>query len=245
MFLDPVLTPLLSLPPLLAIAVISFAVSLIITIVYKYTTNQQMMKEFKEESKQLRQKMKELKNEPQKLAELNKKALEKQMKVMVHSFKPTLFTIIPLILIFGWFNAHYSYGAILPGADFTTTMKLEPGTTGQAKLLEQQGITILSPQETQISGDQANWTLKGEAGEYLLEYEFQNETYTKELIVSEKQQYAPLSKAANGNAVVELRINNPDLKVLNLFGIKLGWLGTYILFSFALTLLLRKIMKVY
>jgi uncharacterized membrane protein (DUF106 family) len=204
-----------------------------------------MMKQFKEENAQMRKQMKELRGQPEKLAELNKKMMKKQMTVMVHSFKPTLFTIIPIFLIFGWLNAHYSYGAITPETEFSTSMIFLPGTTGEAKIVEQQGITIIGDATKEIKDNKAEWTLKGNAGEYLLEYKFNNKTYTKELLISNKQEYKPVSKKITGNAVKEIRIKNPNLKLLNLFGWKVGWLATYILFSIAFSLLLRKILRVY
>ena len=47
--LSPVFDPLLNLPTLLAVVILSFLISLIITVVYKFTTDQNLMKGLKEE----------------------------------------------------------------------------------------------------------------------------------------------------------------------------------------------------
>ena len=63
-FLNPILGPLLNLPTLWAVIILSFLISLIITVVYKYTTNQDLMKQLKGEMKEFQREVKELKKEP-------------------------------------------------------------------------------------------------------------------------------------------------------------------------------------
>ena len=41
------------------------------------------------------------------MMELNKITMEKNMKYMMHSFKPTLYTLIPILIIFGWIRKAY------------------------------------------------------------------------------------------------------------------------------------------
>ncbi len=99
---------LISWNPLVAIIIISFLMTLLITLAYKFLTNQVLMKSLKEEIKGFQKEMKENKDNPQKVMEIQKQALEKNMKYMMHSFKPTLFTFIPLIIIFTWLRLTYS-----------------------------------------------------------------------------------------------------------------------------------------
>ena len=47
--LDPIMAPLLKLPVIWAVIIVSFFVALLITVVYKYITDQDMMKELKDE----------------------------------------------------------------------------------------------------------------------------------------------------------------------------------------------------
>ncbi len=58
--LDPIFSPLLNLPTLLAITLLSFLISLIITLIYKFATDQDLMKRLKEEMKELQKEMKDL-----------------------------------------------------------------------------------------------------------------------------------------------------------------------------------------
>ena len=82
--------------------------TLLITLSYKFLTNQEVMKSLKQEIKDFQQQMKEHKDDSQKVMEIQKLSLEKNMKYMMHSFKPTLFTFVPLIIIFTWLRATYS-----------------------------------------------------------------------------------------------------------------------------------------
>ena len=71
-FLDPVLSWLMNFEPLWAVIIISFLVSLIITVIYKYTTNQTLMKQLKGEIKEFQKQMKELRSQPDKMMAIQK-----------------------------------------------------------------------------------------------------------------------------------------------------------------------------
>lgn len=115
-FFNLIFGSLISWSPLIAILIISFLMTLLITLAYKFFTNQELMKSLKEEMKGFQNQMKDHKDNPQKVMEIQKQALEKNMKYMMHSFKPTLFTFIPLIIIFAWLRTTYSgKGALLLG----------------------------------------------------------------------------------------------------------------------------------
>jgi len=90
-----------------ALAVISILLTLLTTLAYKYFTDQTLMKTLKTEMKEDQKRVKELKEDPDKAAQLTKQLMEKNMKYMMHSFKPMLFTFIPLIIIFGWLRERY------------------------------------------------------------------------------------------------------------------------------------------
>src|SRR3989344_7479675 len=119
--LNPVFNPLLNLNPAIGILIISFILALLITVIYKYTTNQSLMKDLKNELKELQKEIKELRNEPQKAMAVQKKAMETNMKYMMHSFKSMIFTFIPVIIIFGWLNGHLAYMPLQPNEEFTVT----------------------------------------------------------------------------------------------------------------------------
>ena len=105
--LDPVLNPVMSIPSPWNLFLISFIITSIVTLAYKFFTDQKLMKELKGEMKSLQKEMKEFKNHPEKMMAAQKKVMEKNMKYMMQSFKPTIITMIPIIFIFTWLRAYY------------------------------------------------------------------------------------------------------------------------------------------
>jgi len=243
--LDPIFTPLLKMNSLLAIILVSALVSFIVTLAYKLATDQNMMKQLKSEMKDYQKQMRspELRKEPDKLMQMQKKAMEVNAKYMKHSFKSTLFTIIPIIIIFSWMSAHFAFFPIVPGAEFTLTAHFSPGAKGNATLELPEGISTPQP-EQEIEDNAASWSLSGDKGEYLATVVYGDKGYDKEILIDEYLYKAP-SKTFKNEAVTSITLSNKERKIFNLLGWKLGWLGTYIIFSIIFSIVIRKIMKVY
>ena len=92
-----------------AILIVSFIITLLTTLVYKYFTNQDALKKLKEENQEIQKKMKEHKGDVKKMAELQKEALQKSLiEPMKHQLKPLLITFIPFLLVFGWLRLRYA-----------------------------------------------------------------------------------------------------------------------------------------
>lgn len=243
--LDPALRPLLALPMFWAIFVLSLLISLIITLVYKFTTNQSLMKDLKEEMKAFQKQIRELRNDPQKAMEVQKVAMKTNMKYMSHSMRSTLYTFIPIIIIFGWMNAHLSFAPILPNEDFTTTIIFEKGITGEIELSVPEGLVIEGDAIKEIQESEVKWILNGQEGEYLLEYHLNDNTYSKDVIITNDFDYKNPFKRENDGIVKEIKIDNKKNVVVNFLGWKMGWLATYIILSIIFSMLLRKIFRVY
>ena len=99
---------------LLSIIGISAALALGSTLVYKYATDQGLMKSLREEIKKLQDEMKQNKSNPQKLAEIQGKLMPLNMKMMSQSMKPMLLTIVPFIIIFALLGKVYGTMLVLP-----------------------------------------------------------------------------------------------------------------------------------
>jgi len=106
-FFNSIFGPLINFNPEFGLILISFLLTIVITIAYKYLTDQELMKSLKAELKELQGQMKEFKHDTAKVMQLQKVSMEKNMKYMMHSFKPTLFTFVPLIIVFGWLRSAY------------------------------------------------------------------------------------------------------------------------------------------
>ena len=105
--LDPILSPVMAIPTPWNLLLISFIITGGITLLYKFATDQKLMKELKQEMKNLQKEMKSLKDNPDKMMSVQKLAMEKNMKYMMQSLKPTIISFIPIIFIFTWLRAYY------------------------------------------------------------------------------------------------------------------------------------------
>jgi uncharacterized membrane protein (DUF106 family) len=113
-FLDPFLSPLLSLFGIFWFVVfISFIVTLLTTLVYKFTTDQLLMKNLKEEIDRLNKEVKKHMHDQKKAMSIHKQMFEKQMTMMKHSFTSTFITLLPIILLFNWLRVHLGTEKIL------------------------------------------------------------------------------------------------------------------------------------
>ena len=244
-FLNIIFSPLLKLPILWAVILMSFTISLIIIIITKYTTDQALMKKLKEDLKDHQKQIKELRGNPAQAMQVQKKAMELNMKYMSHSLKPTLITFIPIILIFGWMSATFAYESIKPLQEFSITVNFEKNTNGKVDLIVPEAITVIGDKIKNIENNKATWNLKGIEGEYLLEVDFNGQKHQKSVLVTNSDKYIEPIKKIKDSQVKSIQINYRPRKILNLFGWKLGWLGTYIIFSIIFTMSLRKLLNVY
>ncbi len=261
--LDPILSPLLYFQPLLSILIISFTISLLITLAYKKLTNQDLMKDLKGEIKELQKEMKTLKDKPDQMMKVQKQAMDTNMKYMMHSLKPTLFTFLPIILIFGWLHTNMAFFPIVESEHFTAGVEFEEGVDGSISIILPGGVELVRGSQMQEIADQrAEWVLKGSEGEYLLEYEFDGEVYAQDLIITsskderryaspeltagdyEKLRDSPIERLTLSNEQIRPLENIPLIGSIPWIG-GFGWLGTYILFSIIFSLSLRKILKIY
>ncbi|MFW6247459.1 MAG: EMC3/TMCO1 family protein [bacterium] len=241
--LDPIFSPLFSLKPALAVAIISFGITLFITFIYKYTTDQDLMKSLKKQLKDNQAEMKKHRDDPQKMMKIQKKAMQVNMQYMKHSMKSTLYTMIPIIIIFGYLNSHLAYLPITPNEPFDVYVEFEEEAQGTIELYNE-NLEFISNNVQDIQDGKASWTLRGPEGEYILEYEYEGNSYTQELLITDQRNYKPIPKPVKSDAIKTLNIGNEKVIAMNLFGWKLGWLGTYIIFSIIFSTIIRKLLKI-
>ena len=110
--LDPTAGVLLNWNATLGIVLFSAAISLFITLIQKYTTDQETLRQIKKEQKILQEEIKKYKHDPEKVMALNKKQLEFLPRTMDITLRPIMYTSIPIILFFRWFNDYFAANPI-------------------------------------------------------------------------------------------------------------------------------------
>lgn len=245
-FLDPFLTPILSISPLWGIILISGILSLLLTLAYKYTTNQTLMKQLKDEISTLQKELKELKSNPEQALHVQKKAMEANMKYMMESLKPTLITFIPIILIFGWLSSHYGMEPIHPGEEFTVTAHFTQPEDSEIRITVPENLNLKTEKVATIGAGKGEWILNSTtSGRYPLLFDYANKTYTKNVLITKERAYEEPTITIKENGLTDIIVTHRPLTILNILGWNLGWLGSYIIFSIIFSLLFRKALKVY
>lgn len=95
---------LLNLNITFGMLLIVFIISILTTLIQKYATDQEALRELKKEQKILQEEMKKYKEHPEKMAELSKKQFAFIPKTFKLTSRSIMFTGIPFILFFRWFT---------------------------------------------------------------------------------------------------------------------------------------------
>ncbi|MEK6906458.1 MAG: EMC3/TMCO1 family protein, partial [Nanoarchaeota archaeon] len=74
----------------------------------KKVTDQERMRELKKISKACQIKLKDNKGNPESIQKINKEMMDCSMELMKHSFKPMIYTFIPIIILFWWIKDVYT-----------------------------------------------------------------------------------------------------------------------------------------
>lgn len=106
--LDPSAGALLNLHLEVGMIIIVLVITFITTIVQKYATDQKAMKELREEQKILQKEMEKYKDHPEKIAELSRQQLKFIPRTYKLMSRGILFTGIPFVLFFRWFNDYFT-----------------------------------------------------------------------------------------------------------------------------------------
>lgn len=86
---------------------IVLVISLFMTLIQKYATDQKTLREMKAEQKRLNEEMKKVRSNPDKMMELQREMMPMTMSMMKLSMRPVVYTAIPLILFFRWFKDYF------------------------------------------------------------------------------------------------------------------------------------------
>ena len=227
-----------------AVIIVSLIITLITTFFYKMFTDQDLMKALKKELKDLQKEMKDLKEDPKKFMEVQKKAMQKNMEYMKHSMKATLYTFIPIIIIFGWMQGHLGYDPIEPNEAFKVSVLMQEGLPGEITLSSVPELNI--DQATKAASSTVTWELRGTEGEYKLFVTYGENQYEHDLIITTEHIYKSPVKKLKG-AIKSITVEMAPIKPFGSFGIlgwHPGWLGAYILLSIVFSLGARKVFKV-
>ncbi len=250
--LNPVFLPLLKLGAFWAIFIISLFLTFVTTIIYKCVTNQKLMKSLRDDLKGLQNEMKALKDNPTKMMSKQKELMTKNMEYMRHSMWSTIFTIFPVLIVFGWLNAYVAFSPLVADQGFNVTLTMGPGFSSPPQVELPQGIEV-SKSYPKGSGNFVVFNFVGKEGVYdtpPLRFKYEGETcdVPVKITATGGNGYSyPLVSCKTPHMQSALVSNKPmkPLGAISIFGWHPGWFGTYIILSLIFSMLLRKVLKVY
>ena len=108
--LDPTLGFIINWNTFWGLLIVVFVINLLTTIIHKHATDQKVLKELREKSKEIQNKMKEAQKnqDQQKISDLSKQSFAQMSDQFKHSFSSIGYTAIPLILFFRWFGDFFT-----------------------------------------------------------------------------------------------------------------------------------------
>lgn len=106
--------PIIQNYPLVSLLVISLFITLFLTLVYKFFSNQEEIKRSKEKLKELQERTK-IEKDPEKLMAIQKEMLQLNMEHLRHNMKPLIITTLPILFIFWWLRTTFvQFGILIP-----------------------------------------------------------------------------------------------------------------------------------
>ena len=92
----------------IGMTILVLILSLFMTLVQKYTTDQETLKQMKAEQKQIQQQMKKLEVGSKEHTEMNMRLMKMMGPMFKLSLRPIIYTAIPIILLFRWFSDYFT-----------------------------------------------------------------------------------------------------------------------------------------
>ena len=106
--LNPTAGSLLNWNMTLGMVILIFLLSVFMTLIQKYTTDQKAMREIREDQKKMQEDMKKFEVGSKEHTELSMKSMKSIGPMFRHSMRPIIYTAIPIILLFRWFTDFFA-----------------------------------------------------------------------------------------------------------------------------------------
>lgn len=108
LILDPSVGKLLDYNANIGMIIVTGIIMLTITLVQKFTVDNDTLRQLKLDQKKIQADIKELKNHPEKVMELQKESLKKAGEMFTLSMRSFSYTAVPIILFFRWFSDYFT-----------------------------------------------------------------------------------------------------------------------------------------
>ena len=233
----------------LIIFVLSFLITILSTLIYGYVTDQSLIRRVKSDIKKIREKQKKAKSDHKKFMKLQQEMMDKNMIIMKQSFKPIIYTFIPLILVFGWMQANLAFVPIGVGEEFNVEVLFneEFNSVSDVDVRLPESLDFVGDSRMMEGSNVLRFKLVGsETGSFNFVVAHSDFEVSKNVIISAGKDYSdPVS--TYGGEVRSITVSHDPVKPLgstSILGWNPGWLGTYIILSVFFSLISRKLLGI-
>lgn len=210
---------------LLVIALVAVSVTLVAQLISRYMTNQSKISSLREEAKKLSQKLKKLDPSDEEYKKIQDRILDINSELMKENFKTWPVTMGIFMLAFFMLSSMYSYEPINVGSNVSvmlvgngtvnsSCLNLSQEVKGELKIDE---VVRENPCVVSLNGKEFQLSFSNKPQKF----EFQG---LKMEVKPEKRTFIKLPFS------------------LPIIGNKIGWLGTYVLFSFISSLVITQVL---
>ncbi len=256
--------PFRNMSPWFGMIIISFLTALLMLFVFRFTSNQQGIKNVKNKIKAHLLEFRLFKDSLYILLKAQGKILGYNLKYIGYAAKPLLVMIIPLILILIQLNLWFGYHSMTPGQKSILKAELELDQSlldAEFKIETSSGLAVETlPLRIEDKGE-VNWRFQAEEeGIHELALTVNGQRIVKQVVVAQ----SPLSKISpvkvrrnfmdelfnpgeaplHGNSPVKsVEINYPS-QLMNLFGWRIHWIIVYFVLSLIFGFAFKGVFKV-
>lgn len=258
---DLILYPFLGLAPIYGLIAVSLITGLLMLIIFKRISNQQVIKQVKDRLKAHLLELRLYKDDLGLSFVAMKGILGTNLKYLQQAIKPMLVLMVPTILILIQLAIRYEYRPLEIGESAIISVNLASAVALQDVGLDlPEGIRAETPPLRIKQKNQVDWRIKAAAeGYWKIDFRIGDEVVTKELVVGTKLN--PLSSRRVGAnwmdsflnpveaplsstfSIKEIRIQYPE-RNLSLWGQDMNWLVVFFGFSVATGFALKGLMGI-
>jgi len=256
---DLLLSPFRSLPPIVGLLVVSLAVSILMLLVFKKTSNQRRLEAVKRQIHASLFEIRLFSDDLPAILRAQAEILRHNLEYLGLSAVPMLVMLVPLVFVIAQLQFHYGYRGLRPSEDFLVKVQLKEGqapTRPAAALEAPAGLAVVTPAVWIPSERELAWRLRAERwGDYELKLRLDGQEYAKTAQVSEavrrrsparleptflNQLLYPAEDALPAESpVASIALTYPEDDV-SVFGWHVNWLVAFFLLSVAFAFALRR-----
>lgn len=216
-FFNLVITPFKAMDPIWSLALFSLLIGIIMLIIFRYTSDQQKIRETKSKMRAYIFELSLFKDEIGIVLSAQKNIFIYNLKYIKYALKPMLFMMIPLVLILIQLESWYGHRPLKPDESAIVSLKLHEGShsLSDIKLTAGGGITVETPPLRIPDQNEIDWRIRArDTGDQYLTFNVQGGEIRQKVIVSEKGlvQVSPLASASASGFTDALL--NPALRPL-------------------------------